>query len=83
MTAAVYLISGALLMGYAIAALFFLRYWRDTHDSLFAYFSAAFLLLAVGRVGLSVAEPHQLLYVLRLAAFVLIIVAIVMRNRRP
>ncbi len=83
MMAGAYLMSGALIMGYAIAALFFLRYWRDTHDSLFAYFSAAFLLLAVGRLGLSVAEPHQLLHLLRLAAFVLIIVAIVMKNRRP
>jgi hypothetical protein len=82
MTPAEYLISGALTMGYALAAVFFLRFWRDTRDSLFAYFAAAFLLLAVGRLALSIVEPHEVLYLLRLAAFVLIIVAIAMKNRR-
>ena len=82
MTAATYLMSGALTMGYAIAAVFFLRFWRDTRDSLFAFFAAAFLLLAIGRLALSIVEPREVLYLLRLAAFVMIIVAIVMKNRR-
>ncbi|HYO75195.1 MAG TPA: DUF5985 family protein, partial [Thermoanaerobaculia bacterium] len=41
------LISGALFAGYAVAALFFLRFWVSSRDRLFAMFSAAFAILAV------------------------------------
>ncbi|HEX8155496.1 MAG TPA: DUF5985 family protein, partial [Thermoanaerobaculia bacterium] len=44
------LVSGALTMGYAVVCLFFLRYWRDTRDRLFAWFAMAFALLAVQRL---------------------------------
>lgn len=77
---------GALSMSSAIAALFFLRYWRLTRDRLFAYFSVAFAALALNWIGLAIADPsvetrHQL-YLLRLAGFVLIIIGIVDKNRR-
>jgi len=77
--------SGVLAGSYAVASLFFLKFWRQTRDRLFAYFSAAFALLVVQRIVLGIVlaahvEP-SVTYVLRLFAFVLILVAIVEKNR--
>ena len=78
-------ISGLLVMSYAVAALFFARFWRDTHDRLFAWFAASFGLLAFQRAGLAMAvasgSPTTIYYVLRLVAFLLIVAAIVDKNR--
>jgi hypothetical protein len=80
------LMSGALVAGYVVAGLFFLRFWRDSKDRLFVLFAAAFWLLAVQRLALvltrATLEEQSGLYLLRLLAFVLIIVAIVDKNRR-
>ena len=80
-------LSGVLTMGYAVAALFFAKFWRRTRTRLFAWFAAAFLLLAVQRgVLATLAEPGGLVarwsYALRLLAFVLILVGIAEQNRR-
>lgn len=79
-------IIGMLTMGYVVVALFFLRFWTRTHDRLFAYFSGAFALLAVQRVGLVLAnettEDTTWLFLLRLAAFLLIVFAILSKNRK-
>ena len=80
-------VSGALCMGYAVAALFFARFWRRTGASLFVWFAVAFALLAVQRV-LLVLVDHTTgavpwIYVVRLLAFVLILVGIVAQNRAP
>lgn len=82
MTTAVVFLGGVLASGYAIAALLFLRSWRDTRDRLFLFFSAAFFLLALQRVMLTFADLDEGIYVIRLAAFVLILVAIADKNRR-
>jgi uncharacterized membrane protein len=78
-------VSGALVAGYAVAGLFFLRFWRDTRDRLFGIFAAAFWLLAAQRMALALsADPNGeqlLLYGIRLLAFVLILIAIVDKNR--
>lgn len=77
-------VAGLLVAGYAVAALFFLRFWRQTGDRLFAYFGAAFVLLALQRTALAAATGGidvYWYYALRLLAFVLIIVAIVEKNR--
>ena len=80
------LVSGALLMGYSVVALFFLRFWVTSRDRLFAMFSFAFLLLAFQRLAITVTrgamEDQTIFYLLRLAAFVVIIVAIIDKNRR-
>lgn len=80
------LLMGGIAMASAVAALFFLRFWRDTGDRLFAIFSIAFLLLAITRVGLALSseptEGQTHWYWVRLAAFVLIFLAIVDKNRR-
>lgn len=79
------LISGALVMGYFVAGLYFLRFWRDTRDRLFGIFAAAFWLLAAQRVALALTtDPtgeQVVLYVIRLLAFVLILAAIIDKNR--
>lgn len=79
------LVSGLLVMGYLIAGLFFLRFWHDTRDRLFGIFGAAFWLLAVQRFLLVLLEntPRDdvWLYALRLLAFVLILAAIIDKNR--
>ena len=80
------MLMGAIAMATSIAALFFLRFWRDTGDRLFAVFAAAFLLLAITRVGIAFSpaptEGHTPWYWVRLVAFVLILLAIVDKNRR-
>lgn len=78
------LISGALVMGYAVAAIFFLRFYRSTKDRLFAFFAAAFGILSCQRVALAlttkVLEDTVLIYVIRLIAFVIILYAIIDKN---
>lgn len=81
------LVSGAMTMAYFVAGLFFLRFWRDTRDRLFGSFAAAFFLLALQRALLTalVDDPRSgasiLLYVIRLLAFLLILWAIIDKNR--
>jgi uncharacterized membrane protein HdeD (DUF308 family) len=80
------IIMGAIAMASAIVALFFLRFWRDTGDRLFVIFAVAFLLLGITRLGLAwshtPAEGETWWYWVRLAAFLLILGAIVDKNRR-
>jgi hypothetical protein len=68
-----------------VAGLFFLRFWRKTHDRFFAYFAVSFWLMALHRmVNLYLKDSNEHLvaaYSIRLAAFVLILVAIVEKNR--
>lgn len=80
-----YLLSGLIVAGDLVAALFFLKFWRRSADLLFAIFAAAFLLLALGQVLLALTnvpvEERSWIYLLRLAAFTLIIIGIVHKNR--
>ena len=82
---AFYLLSGLVIAGDLVASLFFLKFWRRSSDALFAIFAAAFLLLALGQTLLALSnlpvEERSWIYLLRLAAFVLIIVGIVHKNR--
>lgn len=78
-------LAGAVTFGFAIAALFFLRFWTRTRDPLFAAFAAAFSLLGLcqGLLALAGAETEERswVYLLRLAAFAIILVAIAGKNR--
>jgi hypothetical protein len=79
-------LSGALALGFGVCALFFLRFWRRTREELFLAFALAFLLLGVGQTVLDLAniptEERGSLYLLRLLAFLLILVAIYRKNRQ-
>jgi hypothetical protein len=76
---------GAVAMASGIAALFFLRFWRQTRDSFFLFFAAAFALDALARFVLGFAELSEetqpLIYIARLFTFCLIIIAIIRKNR--
>lgn len=78
-------IAGMLVMGYLVAGLFFLRYWRRSRDALFAFFAIAMWLLAAQRLALAVTnenlETSTIFYTIRLAAFLLIIAGVLMKNR--
>jgi hypothetical protein len=78
-------ISGMLAAAYAIAALYFLKFRRQTSDRLFGFFAAAFALLFVQRCALALASgiiaDTAWYYAIRLLAFALIIVAIIDKNR--
>lgn len=78
-------LTGALMFGFYVAAIFFWRFWRRTDDRFFLIFSGAWLLLGTERLVLGILnQPEQLnagIYFIRLAAFLLIIIAIVDKNR--
>ena len=78
-------LAGAVTMGYAVAAVFFLRFWRKTHDRLFLVFAIAFALFALNQalagIMTVVYESASWIYVLRVLGFVLILAAIVDKNR--
>jgi uncharacterized protein DUF5985 len=77
---------GVLSMASAAIALIFLRHYRTSSDRLFIFFAIAFAVLAFNWAGLAFIDPgfeaRHTLYLLRLAAFVLIIIAIIDKNRR-
>jgi Family of unknown function (DUF5985) len=75
---------GAITLGFVGVSLFFLRFWRTTHDVLFAAFALSAALLAANQLLLSISrDPEQdkwWLYLPRLAAFILIALAILLKN---
>lgn len=77
--------SGAIMMASAASGLFFFKSWRATGDSLFLLFAMAFWVLAIERCVLATVSPANefrfYVYTLRMAAFVLIAIAIVHKNR--
>jgi len=78
-------ISGAIVASYLVAALYFLRFWRDTRDRLFLFFSAAFTMLSLQRTMLTILERGEQLdmvsYSIRLLAFLVILAGIIDKNR--
>jgi hypothetical protein len=78
-------LSGAITLGFLIAGLFFFRFWRRTSDELFVAFAVAFALLGIGQAVQALAnilqEERSFIYLFRLAAFTLILIAIVRKNR--
>lgn len=79
------MISGAFMMCCLISGIFFYKFWKKTGDRLFILFAYSFFLMAVERLVLGYVgvrnEPSPLIYLIRLAAFILIIFAIVDKNR--
>jgi hypothetical protein len=79
--------AGLITMGYLVAGLFFLRFWWRTRDGLFIAFGLAFWLFALNQALVPLSglprEEASWLYLLRLAGFGLIIVAILLKNAKP
>jgi uncharacterized membrane protein HdeD (DUF308 family) len=68
------------------AAGFFWRFWRKSRDTLFLAFAAAFLVEGINRMTfLWIDHPNEgrpAIYLVRLLAFLLILLAVVLKNRR-
>jgi hypothetical protein len=77
-------VAGVLTLGFLTISLFFLKFWRRTKDRLFLAFAVAFALLAANAavpVLLNIPSENQsYVYLLRLAAFGLIIAAVLRKN---
>lgn len=80
-----HIIVGALVMGFVVGSAFFLRFWRDTRDRLFLLFALSFLIMAANRLGLafvpSGARAGEYVYWIRFAAFAVILIAVLDKNR--
>jgi len=78
-------LAGALTLSFLIAALFFLKFWKKTGDRLFVYFAIAFVLFAVNQVATSILENDMeragYAYILRVLGYLMILFAIVGKNR--
>ena len=76
---------GAIVMASLVVALLFLRCWRKSRDRLFAIFALAFTVLSLHWIGLALAQPtdetRHYFYLFRLAAYLLILWAIIDKNR--
>jgi hypothetical protein len=79
-----YFLSGCVAAGFAVAGLFFLRFWRRTGDGLFLAFAVAFWLLGIVQALLALTEfpveERSFIFLIRLAAFVIILLAIWRKN---
>jgi uncharacterized membrane protein HdeD (DUF308 family) len=66
------------------AGVFFLKFWKSTHDSLFLAFASAFLIEGVNRAAMLMlerpSEGSPWNYGVRLFAFLLILAAILRKN---
>lgn len=78
------LLAGAIAMASLIIALFFLRFWRSSGDRFFLYFALSFAIEGLHRVYAVLrdhgGEDSPLHYLIRLAAYGLIIWAILEKN---
>lgn len=77
---------GATAAFYLIIGLFFIRFWRSTHDRFFLFFALCFLLEAANRIMLGLffdfREASPIYYIIRLISYGFIIIAILDKNRR-
>lgn len=77
---------GANAMASLVVGLYFLRSWRDTHDRFFLFFATAFAIEGLNRAALGLTDVSQesepYFYLVRLASFLLILAAIVDKNRK-
>lgn len=80
---------GSIGMASLVAGLFFLRFWRDTRDRFFLFFSVSFFVEGLNRFALAMTtdpnEGRPFFYFVRFLSFLLIIVAIADKNmaKRP
>ena len=75
---------GVIVTASLVAGVFFFKYWKQTRDSLFLAFAAAFTIEGLNRISFLFVDPPNeggpAIYVVRLFAFLLIVAAIVRKN---
>ena len=78
---------GMIAMACFVVGLVFLKYWRLSRDRFFIWFAAAFWAFMIGwvlkLVGPDYQEHTHYLYLPRLVGFLMISMAILLKNRRP
>lgn len=76
---------GIIFTASMVAGAFFLKFWRQTRDVLFLAFALAFFIEGANRMRFLLlempSEGHPSIYLVRLLAFLLIVAAIVWKNR--
>ena len=79
------MILGAIVMACLTISLFFLRFWRKTRDRFFLFFAASFFAEGLNRAVFGLthfpSEAEPFFFLVRLFSFILIIIAIVDKNR--
>jgi hypothetical protein len=79
------LLLGAIAMASLTVGLFFVKFWRKTRDRFFLFFATAFGLEAINRALLGSyqesSEHEPVFYLIRLISFLLILAAVVDKNR--
>lgn len=77
---------GAVAAMSMVAAVLFLRFWAESRDRLFAGLAAGFAVLSANYVALAWLRPddetRHLVYLVRLLAFSLMLVAVIDKNLR-
>jgi len=80
-------LGGLITMAFVVIGVYFIKFWNRTRDPLFVAFAIAFLLLALNQALLATylvpSEERGWTYLLRVAAFLFIAVAIVRKNAGP
>ena len=75
---------GVIATSSVTAGVFFLKFWKHTHDSLFLSFAIAFIVEGLNRAAvLFVNKPNEgspVIYIIRLCLFLLILAAILKKN---
>lgn len=73
---------GLIMAGYGMVAVHFLRFWHLSGDRFFLLFAAAFAMLSLNQVGFMMTgdEAQTPFYFIRLAAYLLILAAVVQKN---
>ncbi len=86
-------LSGIFMATFAVAGIFFFKFWKASQDRFFLLFGIACWLIACERVallqlrdGVSLTMPESesasLVYLIRLVAFMIILVAIIIKNKQ-
>ncbi len=79
-------LSGGIAVAFGMIGVCFIRFWRSSRIKLFLLFGIAFFFLTIERVVLLLANPGNefapYIYMIRLAAFVMIITGIIDQNRK-
>ena len=80
------LLLGAVAMANFVAGLLFLRSWKTTADRFFLFLAMSFFIEGLNRAALGLSnnpnEGRPLFYLVRFMSFVLILIAIVLKNRK-
>ncbi len=80
------LLLGAIAMACLVVGLLFLRSWRTTGDRFFLFFAISFFIEGFNRAALGLTddpnEARPFFYFVRFLSFLIILIAIALKNKR-